>query len=94
MTIRFYCDPESGEPHIFNHGVSEREVEDVLLSPGEDRSGREGSRIAIGKTSEGRYLRVVYVQDRNTGQAFVITAYDLRGKPLAAFRRRMKRKGR
>ena len=40
--------------------VEEAEVIDVLESPGEDRSGREGSRIALGRTASGRYLRVIY----------------------------------
>ena len=42
MKIRFYIDPETGQPHIYNHGVREDEVEDVLGKPGEDRPGREG----------------------------------------------------
>lgn len=54
MNIRFYTDPATGLPHIYKHGVDEREVEDVLNSPTEDRSGREGSRIAIGQTRAGR----------------------------------------
>ena len=29
MNIRFYEDPETGLPHIYNHGVTEDEVEDV-----------------------------------------------------------------
>ena len=48
MNIRYYVDPETGLPHIYNHNLSEEEVEDVLLKSGEDRPGREGSRIAIG----------------------------------------------
>ena len=92
MHLRFYIDRESGYPHIFSHGVEENEVEDVLASPSEDRPGREGSRIAIGRTIGGRYLRVIYVSDREPDQVFVITAYELRGKPLAAFRRRMRRR--
>ena len=30
MQIRFYLDPESGEPHIYKHQVTEREAKDVL----------------------------------------------------------------
>jgi hypothetical protein len=41
MNLRFYLDPETGEPHTYNHGVTEDEVEDVLRTPGEDRPGRE-----------------------------------------------------
>ena len=93
MNIRFYLDPESGEPHIYNHGVSEDEVEDVLRAPGEDRPGRDGSRVALGQTPAGRYLRVIYVPDREPQSVFVITAYELRGRPLAAYRRRRRRRG-
>ena len=92
MKIRYYEDPETGAPHIHNHGVTELEVEEVLDSPGEDRPGREGSRIALGRTRGGRYLRVVYVSEDDADAIFVITAYDLTGKPLLAYRRRRRRK--
>jgi len=42
MNVRFYADPETEVPHIHNHGIDEKEVIDVLSSPGEDRPGREG----------------------------------------------------
>jgi len=93
MKIRFYRDPETGQPHIYGHDVDEDEVADVLESPGEDRPGRDGSRVAIGKTAAGRYLRVIYVPDSEPDSVFVITAYELRGKPLIAYRRRRRRKG-
>jgi hypothetical protein len=48
VEIRFYLDPATGTPHIYAHGVTEAEVEQVLQKPGEDRSGRGGSRVAIG----------------------------------------------
>jgi len=92
MNIRFYLDPETGQPHIYNHGVNEKEVEEVLSRTGEDRPGREGSRIAIGQTLSGRYLRVIYVPDPQPNSVFVITAYELKGKPLIAYRRRRKKK--
>ncbi len=91
MNIRFYIDPESGTPHIYRHGVDQEEVTDVLKNPGEDRPGREGSRVAIGQTRTGRYLRVIYVLDPGLNTPFVITAYELKGKPLTAYRRRRKR---
>jgi len=91
VNIRFFIDPQTGEPHIYNHGVSEDEVEDILLRPGEDRSGREDSRVAIGQTRSGRHLRVIYVPDPEPDSIFVITAYDLRGRPLAAYRRRRRK---
>ena len=92
MDLRFYIDPETGLPHIYVHGVQEHEVEDVLTNSGEDRSGSEDSRVAIGQTVGGRYLRVIYVPDTETDSVFVITAYELRGGPLAAYRRRRRRR--
>ena len=66
MNIRFYKDSETGLPHIYNHGVTEDEVEDVLLNPGEDWLGRRRTRNALGQTQNGRYLQqVVYVRDPN-----------------------------
>jgi hypothetical protein len=94
MNIRFYLDLETEQPHIHRHGVDGHEVEEVLVSPGEDRPGHEGSRVAIGKTRAGRYLRVIYVPDPEPDSVFVITGYELKGKPLTAYRRRQRRKGR
>ncbi len=93
MNIRFYLDPETGKPHIARHGVVDTEVEEVLLRPGEDRPGQDGSRVALGRTRAGRFLRVIYVPDPEPDSVFVVTAFELRGKPLAAYRRRMKRRG-
>lgn len=81
MEIRFYIDPEAGLPHISSHGIYEDEVEDVLTSPGEDRAGQKGVRIALGQTAAGRYLRIIYVPEPKPDSAFVITAYELKGNP-------------
>lgn len=92
MYIRFYTDDESGLPHIYSHNVREDEVEEVLQKPGEDRPGKENSRIAIGQTRGGRYLRVIYVPAPEPDSVFVITAYELAGKPLKAYRRRSRKR--
>lgn len=92
MKIRFYIDPETGEPHIYRHRVTELEIGDVIQNPGEDRPGSDGSRVAIGRTEAGRYLKAIYVPDPEPESVFIITAYELKGKPLAAYKRRMKRK--
>ena len=94
MKIRFYIDPDTELPHIYNHNVQETEVEDVLRKPGEDRPGKENSRISIGQTKSGRYLRVIYVPDPEPDSVFVITAYEIVGKPLKAYRRRSRRRQR
>lgn len=92
MDARYYIDPSTGEPYIYSHAVNEPEVEDVLGRPIEDRPGREGSRIAIGQTRGGRFLRVIYIPDGQPGSVFVITAYELGPKALRALRRRRKTK--
>ena len=92
MEIRFYVDPDTSLPHIHSHDVREDEVKDVLRRSGEDRPGTEGSRVALGQTRAGRYLRVIYVPDPEPDSVFVITAYELTGKALTAYRRRSRRK--
>lgn len=95
VRIRFYIDPETGEPHIYNHDVSEDEIEEVFESGlGQDRASREGSRMLMGQTGAGRFLRIIYAPDPEPDSVFVITAYDLKGKALAAFRRRQRRRRR
>ncbi len=91
MEVRYHLDPETGQPHISEHGVTDVEVEYVLQHPGEDRPGRDGSRHALGQTAAGRYLRVIYVPDEEGDGLFVVTAYELQGKPLQAYRKRRRR---
>ena len=92
MDIRYFIDPETDAPHIHRHDVSESEVEDILARPLEDRPGREDSRVAVGKTQDGRFLRVIYVPESPSGSIFVVTAYDLGPKATKALRRRQRRK--
>ena len=92
MNVRFFIDPTSGQPHIYDHGVDEDEVEQALANRGEDRPGSKDSRVAVGQSDAGRYLRVIYVRDPEPDSVFVITAYELEGKPLKAYRRRIGKK--
>ena len=92
LNLRFYPDPETGLPHIYEHGVSEEEVCQVLERHGERRKGDEDSWVATGQTAAGRYLRVIYVRDPEPNSVFVITAYEIHGKTLKAHRRRRRRK--
>lgn len=93
MDIRFYLDPDTGQPHIFGHSVTEAEVEEVLRGSGEDVPGTRNSRLELGQTAAGRYLQVVYVPDDDPQSVFVVTAYELQGKAKQAFRRRRRRRG-
>lgn len=92
MDIRYYLDPDTGQPHIHNHGVTEAEVEAVIRGSGEDLPAARGSRMKLGQTTAGRYLQVIYVPDEDPDSVFVITAHELRGKAKKAYRRRQRRK--
>jgi len=92
MEIRFYIDPLTDQPHIYEHDVTEQEVIEVLRAPGDDFAGSQKSRIRFGQTAAGRYLKVIYVPDEDRDGLFVVTAYDLKSKALKAFRRRQRRK--
>jgi len=84
LSIRYYVDPETGLPHIYGHDVEETEVEEVLSNPGEDRPGREGSHeLQLERHQTGRYSQDnLLFPDPEPNSAFVITAYELRGKTI------------
>ena len=92
MEGRYYLDPDTGQPHIYSHGVTEQEVEEVLRGRGEDLRATGNARRKIGQTVAGRYLQVFYVPDEDPETVFVITAYEPQSKAKKAFRRRQRRK--
>ena len=94
MEIRYHLDPETGLPHIYDHGVTEHEVEEVLLRPGADYPAKRDSRLKMGQTLAGRYLQVIYVPDEDGIGVFVVTAFEMTEKRKKAFRRRQRRKRR
>jgi hypothetical protein len=56
--------------------------------------GDRDTRMKSGQSRAGRYVQVVYVPDEDGDGVFVITAYQLTGKALKAYRRRQRRKPR
>jgi len=57
VDIRFFLDPDTSMPHIYGHGVTEDEVEQVLRAPGGDIQGSRGSRMKLGRAlSRGHLL--------------------------------------
>jgi hypothetical protein len=92
VQIRYHINPTTGLPHIYDHFVSENDVEDILGRPLQDIRGRDDSRIAIGQTGRGRYLKVIYVPDPIPDSVFVITAYELGPKAKRAIRRKQRKK--
>jgi hypothetical protein len=92
METRFFIDPESGLAHCCEeHGITEREVLDVLRRPADVFERSDGSMVAEGQTVAGRHLRVIYREFPDRGYTFVITAYDLKGNAKRAYRRRHRR---
>ena len=53
MELRFWDDPETGLPHIYNHGVTEEEVRQLLNRPGQEIHGRAILAFALGKPARG-----------------------------------------
>ena len=70
MDLRNYPDPDTGQPHIYGHGVTEEEVRQVFRGPGEDLPADRSSRMRLGQTVNGRYLQVIYVPDEESGSIF------------------------
>ena len=93
MELRYNWDHDRDLPHIAAHGVDETEVAEVLRRPLENLPGKRNSRIMIGRTAAGRLLLVICVPDDDGDGIFVVTAYDLVGKPLKAHNRRMRKSG-
>ena len=91
MRIRLLRDAETGLPHIYAHGVTEEEVEQVLRGHGEVLPARDGAEMKLGQIIAGRSLQVVYVCEEEREGLFVLTAYPLQGRPKRGFRRRQRR---
>jgi len=50
MKLRFWKDPETGLPHIYEHGVTEEEVRQILSRPRLHLRGEGNSRSIMGQT--------------------------------------------
>ena len=91
MNIRHNLDP-SGDPHIWDHNVSEAEVIQALSNRLESMKGRGTSVIVIGQTRAGRYLKIIYSPDKTGDGIFVVTAFDVPDKQIRALKHRLRRK--
>ena len=70
-------DPQGNVQHIAEHGITKAEVVEVLGRPETREESRSSGRpVAIGSTSTGRTILVVYDEiDEDT--VYPVTAYDL-----------------
>jgi len=75
-------DPAGNARHCADHGVTKREVEEVLQNPTDvDVSRSTGQPVVFGDTRAGRHLLVVVEQVDET-TVYPITAYEVpRRKP-------------
>lgn len=79
---------EKNETHIARHGISPREVEEVLSSkPLGLVQGRESTLLALGQTYAGRYLMVVLAEAED-GRFYVVTSRDMTLHEVRKFRRK------
>lgn len=74
MDVRYFLDPDTDQPHIYGHGVTEQEVEEVLRGRGEDVRATGNSRRKIGQTLAGRLLQVFYLPYEDSDSVFAIPA--------------------
>jgi len=88
--VRFFIDPHTGNPHLWKHNVTEDEALEVMANADGDRRSRNGTRVIVGQTDAGRYLRVFYFVDGES--VVVMTAFDLPPKQLRAFKKLRKKK--
>jgi len=76
VDVRFYLDPDTHQPDIHGHGVTDEEVEQVPRGPGEDLPAARDSRMKLGQTAAGRYLQVVFAAVMDPDGVFIITAEE------------------
>ena len=70
-------DPQGNVQHIAEHGITKAEVVDVLGSPETREESRTSGRpVAIGTTSTGRTILVVY-EEIDADTVYPVTTYDL-----------------
>lgn len=80
-------DSEWSADHIARHNVTLDEVREVVLyRPYWMTAGKNDSTLVYGRTSAGRYLFVVVVDD--AGEAFVVTAREMTEREKRTYRRK------
>ncbi|HLX61683.1 MAG TPA: hypothetical protein VKX17_10410 [Planctomycetota bacterium] len=90
MELRYCINEFTGLPHIYDHGVSEEEVEWIIANAEFEWHGNGDSIVAIGRTPGRKLLKVIYVPDEDNEGAFVITSYRPTRKEVLAHNRRMR----
>jgi len=70
-------EPDGNIEHIAEHGLTPKDVEEVILNPVDrDVSRSTGLPIVFGFTADGRYILVVYEQVDDI-TIYPVTAYEV-----------------
>lgn len=80
-------DPEGNTAHISRHGVSPEEVEEVLTTSPLVLRGPDGRYLGYGKSIDGRWLFVPFVQ-KGKGIVRAITARTMTDGERRLYRRK------
>ena len=72
-------DPDGNVQHIAAHGITQAEVEEVLLQSGlpVEYSNSTGRPTVKGRTVAGREIRVVFEWDEEDDFIYPVTAFDV-----------------
>ena len=73
MDVRYHVDLDTGLPHIFGHGISKEEVEQVLQGLGDDVPARRDSRMKAGR----KLLQAIHVFDDQPVGSDALTTSDI-----------------
>ena len=77
MKLEFYINPETGDRHIHDHNVFEKEIKEAFNNFHLWEQRKDGSFIMYSKLQNGRYLKIIY-RKLNKSLYFIITAFDLK----------------
>jgi len=88
LRIREFEWDEGNALHLeLGHGITLEEAESVFASRPFFRKTKKGNYVAMGPTSAGRYVLLVF-QMKKGGLARVITGWDMNAAEVAFYRRR------
>ncbi len=87
MKIRDFEWDDGNVPHLeLGHGVKPEEAEEVFAYRPIFRRTKKGHYVAMGPTTEGRYLTIVFALKKN-GAARIITGWDMAAAEIKYWRK-------
>ncbi len=84
MNFEFFIHPETNDRHIYDHDVSEEEIEEAFSVSHFTQRRKDGSYMAYSRLKSGRYLKIIFRKLSNE-LYYIITAYDLEDQHMIDF---------